>query len=91
MEYSSRSGGNPHATELAGIEFQPTPFVMLGYFLALWAVYAQWVESLKKELKASIVGRNLLVEVFYSVGSHHFSPISLYTYTISHNLLNVKG
>jgi hypothetical protein len=56
---------------------KPEPLVMLCYFLAVRALNSLWVASLEQELKASIIGRELLIEVFNRILiSFHFLPLT---------------
>lgn len=91
MEDSPRGWRNTSTTEFACIEFAISSLVMLCYLPTFITIYTFWESRLKKEIEARIIIRKLLVEIFYSIGFHIFSPISVYTYTIAQNLRNVKG
>jgi len=91
MEYSTRSRGNTHTTKLARVKFHICSLIMLGYLSTFLAKYTIRIAGLKQKIKASIISGELLVEVFYSVGFHFFTPNLFYTYTITQGLRNVKG
>jgi hypothetical protein len=67
--------------------------IELRYLLALRAVNAIGIATLEYSLKASIIGRILLIELLYRIFCcFHFSlPNSLSTMIIAQKLLYVKG
>jgi hypothetical protein len=91
MEDSASSRRYVRPAEVAGVNFTIGYTVMGSNLLALRAVNAFRPASILEKIKAGIIGRELLLEVFYSVGFHWLSPISLYTYIITQYIRVVKG
>jgi len=68
------------ATKLTGVNLATSYAIVIGYLLALGAMHALWIASLKQKIKAGIIGRELVVKVFYGILFHlflqsHFTPI----------------
>jgi len=74
----SIGGGRDRATaKLADIDLRASAPIMLCYLLAVRAINALGIASLEKKLKASIIGRELLIEIFNRILiSFHFSPLT---------------
>jgi hypothetical protein len=77
--------------ELARVNLAIGYPIMSSNLLALLAIYTLWPASIFKKIQASIIIGELFTKVFYSVGFHLLTPISLYTYIIPRNLRDVKG
>jgi hypothetical protein len=78
-------------TKLAAVNLAISDAIMSSRFLAFRAINTFRPASILEKFKARIISRKLMFKVFYRVGFHRFSPISIYTYTIAQNIPVVKG
>jgi hypothetical protein len=93
VEYRSGQRAYLITAELAGINGLALYPVMRSYLLALYAVYAVRIAAIEDTLKASIVSRIFLIELFNRVlcGFHFSLPNSISNRSITQNVRDVKG
>lgn len=93
VEYSTSQRTYLITAEVAGVNWLAPYTIMGSYLLALGAVHAVRIATLKDTLKASIIGRILFVELLYRVFCRfHFSLQSqVSNRSIAQNVRDVKG
>jgi hypothetical protein len=77
--------------EFTAVGFTTSYPIMSSYLLAFITIDALRILCIFKEFQARIIVRELLFKIYYAVSIHIFSPLSLYTYSITHKIPVVKG